>query len=163
QLGRNDEAAEYWKKALSLMDRMSERERYRTLGSYYLGIARNYNQAVEHFTKLVTTYPSDRAGHNNLAIAYFNRLELPKALDEQRKALAIYKGSLKFRNNYALYAMYGGDFAAAIQESTQLVAEDKTYADAYVTLGISLLAQGDRAAAMDVWRRMSASTPAETG
>ena len=58
-----------WKRALSLMDRMSDRERYRTLGGYYLGIARNYEQAIENYSDLVKAYPADRAGHSNLALA----------------------------------------------------------------------------------------------
>src|SRR5206468_11177439 len=47
RLGRTDEAEALWKQSLSLMDRMTEREKYRTLGTYYLGVARNYDQAVE--------------------------------------------------------------------------------------------------------------------
>jgi len=41
KLGRTDEADELWKKALALLDRMTERERYRTLGNYYSRVVRN--------------------------------------------------------------------------------------------------------------------------
>ena len=36
-LGRTPEAQQYWKTMLTHLDRMSEREKYRALGAYYLG------------------------------------------------------------------------------------------------------------------------------
>jgi len=154
-LGRYDEAAELWKKALSLMDRMTDRERYRTLGTYYLGIVRNYDQAIDNYSKLLEKYPADRATHNNLALAYFYQLNLPKAMEEQRKAVDIYKGSFKFRNNALLYAMYASDFDAAETGARQLTHEDATFPDAYLPLAISLLAKGDRAGASAAYTRMA--------
>jgi tetratricopeptide (TPR) repeat protein len=154
QLGRNDEASELWKRALSLMDRMTDRERYRTLGAYYLAVARNNDQAIESYTKLLERYPADRSAHNNLAIAYFNKLDFQKALAEGRRAIEIYKGSAKFRNNYLIYAMYAGDFATAEAGARDLVAEDPNFADAYFPLAISLLAKGDRAGARTAYEAM---------
>ena len=164
ELGRAEEAGELWKKALSLMDRMTERERYRTLGIYYLAIARNNDQAIENYTKLLDKYPADRSSHNNLAIAYFNKLDFPNALEEGRRALAIYKGSFKFRNNYLLYAMYAGDFATAENGARELIREDAKFSDAYFPLAISLLAKGDRAAARTAYQQMAqSSAPGEDG
>jgi tetratricopeptide (TPR) repeat protein len=154
-LGRNAEAGELWKKALSLMDRMTDRERYRTLGLYYLAIARNYDQAIDNYRKLLDRYPADRSAHNNLAIAYFNKLNFPKALEEGRKALDIYKGSVKFRNNYLLYAMYAGDFETAESGARQLLKEDAKFGDAYFPLATSLLAKNDRAGARATYEQMS--------
>ncbi len=164
ELGRAEEAGELWKKALSLMDRMTERERYRTLGIYYLAIARNNDQAIENYTKLLEKYPADRSSHNNLAIAYVNKLDFASALEEGRRALAIYKGSFKFRNNYLLYAMYAGDFATAENGARDLIREDAKSADAYVPLAISLLAKGDRAAARTAYQQMAqSSSPGDDG
>ena len=155
ELGRNDEAGELWKKALSLMDRMTDRERYRTLGTYYLAVVRNYDQAIDNYTKLLDKYPADRSSHNNLALAYFYQRNLPKAMEEQRKAVDIYKGSFKFRNNALLYAMYASDFDAAEAGARQLTSEDATFPDAYLPLAISLLAKGDRAGASAAYTRMA--------
>ena len=155
ELGRNDEADQLWKKALSLMDRMTERERYRTLGTYYLAIARNFDQAIDNYVKLLERYPADRSAHNNLAIAYFNKLNFPKALEEGRKALDIYKGSLKFRNNYVLYAMYAGDFATAETGARQLLREDPKFSDAYFPLAMAQLAKDDRAGARATFEQMA--------
>ena len=144
QLGRKTEAEELWKKALSLMDRMSDRERYRTLGGYYLGIARNYEQAIGNYSDLVKAYPADRAGHSNLALAYFYRLDFPNALVEGRKAVEIYPTSFKFRSNYTLYAMYASQFDTAANEAQQLLAKNANFADAYFPKAISELVAGNR-------------------
>ncbi len=48
RLGRVEDSQAAWKKALSLTDRMTERERYRTLGNYYAQVAHNYQQAIKN-------------------------------------------------------------------------------------------------------------------
>jgi len=159
-VGKNEEAAAHWRKALSLIDRMTDRERYRTLGAYYLSVAHSYDQAVDNYTQLVKLYPSDRAGHNNLALAYFNQLNFDKAREEGRKALDIYKGSLKFRNNLALYAMYAGDFTSAASDARQLLAAEPKFSDAYFPLATALAVEGDRPAARAVYERMASTNEA---
>ena len=57
-LGRREEADEYYNKALAKIDRMTEREKFRTRGQYYL-FSRNAPKAIEEFTALVEKYPSD--------------------------------------------------------------------------------------------------------
>ena len=110
-----------WKKALSLMDRMTEREKYRTQGTYFFAVARNYEKAIENYEKLTELYPTDSSGLNNLGVAYFLVLNFPKALEAGRRALELYPKNVLFRSNYALYAMYAGDFAAATRESEPLL------------------------------------------
>ena len=34
---------------MQLVDRMTDREKFRTLGSYYMFIARNYEKAIENY------------------------------------------------------------------------------------------------------------------
>ena len=45
-LGRDEEASRQWKMALSLVDRMTEREKYRTLGVYFGTVTRDYEKAI---------------------------------------------------------------------------------------------------------------------
>ena len=120
-MGRKTDAERNWQTALSLMDQMTEREKYRTQGTYFLGVARNYEKAIDTYETLTKQYPTDSSGLNNLAIAYFMVLNFPKALENGRRVLDLYPKSVLFRNNYALYAMYAGDFATATRESEPLL------------------------------------------
>ena len=47
----------------SLMGRMTDREKHRTLGNYYLQVTGNYEKSVDEYTALVNAYPADVAGH----------------------------------------------------------------------------------------------------
>ena len=102
RLGRREEAQKNWDEALRRTDRMTDREKLRTFGGYYLGIARNYDKAIETYEELVAKFPSDSAGYNNLALAYFSLLNFGKALEHGRKAIEIYPKTYKYRANYAL-------------------------------------------------------------
>ncbi|RPJ62593.1 MAG: serine/threonine protein kinase [Acidobacteria bacterium] len=154
-LGRKEEAEAHWKQALALMDRMSEREKYRTLGTYYLGIARNYEQAIENYRELVRRYPTDLAGHNNLAFAYFSVLDFPAALQEGLRARDLYPRNVVIGNNYALYAMYAGDFDAAAAEARRLIADHPSFYKNYLPLAAAAVAADDYETAAEAYRQMA--------
>ena len=120
-MGRKDDAEKNWNKVLSLMDRMTEREKYRTQGTYFFAVARNYVKAIENYEMLIEQYPTDSSGLNNLGVAYFLVLDFPKALEAGRRVVELYPKNVIFRNNYALYAMYAGDFTTATRESEPLL------------------------------------------
>ena len=61
RLGRVEEADQAFKASLTLLTRQTERERFRSLGAYYLLVAHNYEKAVENYAELVKRYPADRA------------------------------------------------------------------------------------------------------
>jgi tetratricopeptide (TPR) repeat protein len=159
RLGDRDEAEQLWKKALSLIDRMSERERYRTLGSYYFGVSRNYDIAVENYEALLKRYPADASGLNNLGIAYFETLNFPKAVEQGRRVVAVYPKNAVYRQNLALYLMYSGDHVAAAREAEQVVAQTTALPKAYLPAAIAALAAGRADEARDAYRRMSGSGP----
>ena len=139
--GRPDEAAEQGKKALSLMERMTEREKYRTLGGYYLGPGANDEQAVENYKLLVEKYPSDGPGLNNLAVAYFRVLDFKRAAEQGQKATAVYPNSLNYRTNVALFAMYASDFTTAVAEARKAMALGP-FDKSYLPIAIAALAAG---------------------
>jgi eukaryotic-like serine/threonine-protein kinase len=159
-LGRADEASTQWKKALALLDGMTEREKYRTLGAYYLGFAKNYEKAIENYQSLVRLYPTDLAGHNNLAFAYFNVLDFGKAKAEGDKARRLYPRNILIGNNYALYAMYAGDFTGSAEQARKLIEQDPSFFKNYLPLAVAALANGDVPGALDAYQRMSATTSA---
>jgi eukaryotic-like serine/threonine-protein kinase len=155
RMGRKDEAEQLYRKALALVDRMTEREKYRTLGAYYLNVAGNYEKAIENFEALIRKYPADGAGHNNLAIAYFGTLYFAKALEEGRRVLAIYPNSPLYRSNYALYAMYAGDVATADMEGRKMAQAGDFLA--YLPVAMAALARSTPAEAIKVYEQARAT------
>ncbi len=141
-LGQIDNATKYYKRAMELLDHMTERERYRTLGAYYLHIARDYEKAIENFELLAGKYPADGAGMANLALAHLYAGNVDKAVENGRQAIEISPKNLLQRVNYSMYAMYGGKFDVAVSEARKILGENSKYAFAYIPLAPSLAMAG---------------------
>jgi eukaryotic-like serine/threonine-protein kinase len=154
-LGRRDEAAELWKKALALTDRMTDRERYRTLAGYHLAVTQNYEKAIESYNELIKNYPYDSSGHVNLALAHFYKRDFAKALEVGRTSIQIDSRDLINRSNYALYAMYAGHFKTAAEEAQKVIERDPKAFRAYMPLAVAALANSDRMAAGEAYARMA--------
>jgi tetratricopeptide (TPR) repeat protein/tRNA A-37 threonylcarbamoyl transferase component Bud32 len=155
RLGRIEEATAAYNKALSLVDRMNEREKYRTLGAYYLGSARNYEKAVENYTALLRAYPGDSAGQGNLAYAEFFLHHFPKALEEGRRAVVLNPKNVMQQANVALYAMYAGDFDGAATMAKKVLTEQGGYVTAHLPLVVDAVARNDSAAAVQAYDQMA--------
>jgi tetratricopeptide (TPR) repeat protein len=159
-LGRREETERLFKQAFALTDRMTEREKYRTFGTYYLTVAQAYQEAITNYSKLVELYPADRAGHGNLAVAYFFTLNFAKAAEAGRRALELYPASLKLRSNHALYAMYSGNFDAAAAEAAQVIESDKNYFLAYLPLAVAAIVKDPASTtAVATYERMAMAGP----
>ena len=158
RLGRDAEAEAAWKMALSLTDRMTDREKYRTLGLYYT-FTRNYAKAIDTYTEFLEKYPSDTSAHNNLAIAYVNTLRFEEALEEGRALLKIYPERVLYRSNIALYAMYAGRFDIAAAEAKTVLEKDPSAYKAYLAQAAAAFAGGDAAGVRDAYARMSEAGP----
>jgi serine/threonine protein kinase/tetratricopeptide (TPR) repeat protein len=157
KVGRSQEAGDVYKKAFSVLDRMTEREKLRTLGAYYLQVAGSYDKAIDNYSQLVTKYPADRAGHSNLAISYFASLDFGKALTEGRAAIQIYPRNVTFHSNVALYALYASDFKTAAEEAARVIELDKNFYKGYLPQAISAVDAGNFDAARDAYGRMAAT------
>ena len=153
--GQRKEAEPYWKKALSLTDRMTDREKYRTLAIYYARVEGNLEKAIEMYSTLVEHYPSDWAAHGNLGGVYFLVLNFPKALEETRKAVKIAPRNILYRNNSLLMAMYAGDFAAAVKEANAYIEEEPGFFKNYLPLAVAATADGRFDAAAAAYARMA--------
>jgi tetratricopeptide (TPR) repeat protein/predicted Ser/Thr protein kinase len=153
------EAAEYYKKALALLDRMTERERYRTLATYYLSSVRNYTQAIETLRKLVSLYPADSAAYNNLSIAYAYVRNLPEAVAASRHALEVNPTNVQAQLNYAVYSMLAGNFDASVAESDQILKRNPGYEFAFLPLALSTLAKGNVQGSLEIYARLSKVSP----
>ena len=155
RLGRKSDAEPIWKAAFAAKDRMTNRERYRLEGVYSQLVTRDYNKAIDTYKALVKEYPADGPGHNNLAVGYFRRLEFAEALKEGRIVLDIFPRSPLYRTNYALYAMYAGDFPLASSEAQKLIKEGTATYDTYLPLAVSAIADGKLDDARAVYERMA--------
>ena len=149
-------AREHYDQALKLLDRMTPREQYRTQGVYYLGITRDYEKAIDSFSRLVREYPADNMGYGNLALAYLNVRDIAKAMEVGKRAIGMYPKNLLQRTNYATYALYAGDFATAIAEAQRVLDINQTYVFALLTRARATLAQGDVEAARAAYAAMAA-------
>lgn len=152
------ESAEYFKQALTLLDRMSERERYRTLGAYYLSVG-NYGQAIETFRKLVALYPADAAGYSNLGTAYAWAANMPEAVSACKRAFELSPKNRLRRQNYVVDLMYSSDFEGSVREAERMLNDEPGYTGAYRPLALSTLARNDVKAARGRYLQMEKAGP----
>ena len=140
-LGRPGDAVKYMKMAMEHVDRMTERERYRNRGLYYLTTG-NWQSCVQEFTQLVTRYPADRVGQNNLATCYTQLRDAPKALEAARHAVEIVPKGVGQLLNLAFISAFAGDFIGSEKEARAALAISPSSAPAYLVLAEAELGQG---------------------
>ena len=157
-MGRRDDAVGYYKQALGLIDRMTDREKFRTRGGYYL-LIRDLDKAREQFDALVRQFPADSTGLSNLAVVSSGQRDMTRALELGRKASAIYPNNVLRRNNVALFAMYAGDFETAEKEATGVLALNGAFAKAHLVVAMAQLGTGHPAEAESTWRRLQNVSP----
>jgi tetratricopeptide (TPR) repeat protein len=151
-LGRTADAEAYYKEALARIDRMTEREKYRTRGAYYL-MNRKAQEAIKEFTDLLKAFPADDAAPGNLALAWFYARNMEQALEQGRKAAATSR-NIGPRANLALYAMYAGQFDSAITASDDVLKLNPAYAKAFVARALAELALGRPADAVKTYEKL---------
>src|SRR5579864_716351 len=139
--GHRQDATKYYKLAMEHIDRMTDREKYRTRGGYYLA-SMDPQKAIDEFSSLVQQYPADSMGHSALAFAYYLRHDMTKAIEEGRKALETYPKNVPYRNNVALYSIYAGDFATAEQEGRKAMELNPAYLKAYISVALAQIGEG---------------------
>jgi tetratricopeptide (TPR) repeat protein len=111
-LGNQQDAERYVAEAMKYVDAMTERERFRTRGLYYL-VTSDYPSCVKEYGALVARFKADAAARNNAALCSTRLRDLATATAQMREAIAILPNRALYRVNAALYAAYAGDFAAA--------------------------------------------------
>src|SRR5258708_4835412 len=153
-LGHKQESLKDYQMAMARIDRMTDREKYRTRGGYYL-LVREPKKAIEEYSALVKQFPSDDAGYSNLALSYFYLHDMTKAVEEGRHAVEIYPNEVFSRINVALYATYAGDFAAGAKEASAIVQGDPNNAYAYRALALSQFGEGKIADASNSYSKLA--------
>jgi tetratricopeptide (TPR) repeat protein/predicted Ser/Thr protein kinase len=157
-MGRRQEAEKYYQMAMARIDRMTDREKYRTRGGYFL-MVREPREAIQEYTSLVNHYSADLAGYSNMALAYFYMRNMPKALQEGRRAVDTFPKFLLQRNNLALYAIYAGDFAEGEKQARLVLEQNPAYANAYAALAMAETGQGKIAEATESYAKLESLSP----
>ena len=151
--GNQADAINYFKLAMQHIDRMTDREKYRTRGGYYLAVS-DGDKAVEEFSALVKQYPADSMGLSALAHAYYLRHDMAKAVDASRRAVEIYPKNVVYRTNASLYALFAGDYDTSEREARAVLDINPVYEDAFTILALCETAKGNFDKATEHWHKV---------
>jgi len=139
-VGEPEAAEKFMETALAKIDRMTEREKYRTR-AYSFSLRGNRAKCIEEYGELIRRFPADIAAHNNRANCLSQMRDLKAASDEQRRAIAILPKRPLYRNNLAVYLTYLSDFTEAEKEARAVQGLDPAYDTSYVILAFAQLGE----------------------
>jgi tetratricopeptide (TPR) repeat protein len=157
-LGRFQDAEKYAKLAMAHVDRMTERERFRIRGMYYIR-TENWQKCVEEYNELLKQYPADNIALNNTAACYAGLRNMSKALEQARRAVQLDPKDLLARNNYSLYACYTGDFQVCEQEGREVRKLNPSSEDGFLLVGYAQLGQGQLTEATQTYQELRKLSP----
>jgi tetratricopeptide (TPR) repeat protein len=140
-LGKPEDAVKYMQQAMQYVDNMTEREQFRDRGLYYR-VTGDWQNCVQEYTRLVTRYPADRVGQNNLSICYTQLRNAPKALEAAKRAVGIVPKGVGPRLNLAFISAFAGDFAGSEREARTALSINPKAAQGYLVLAEAQLGQG---------------------
>jgi tetratricopeptide (TPR) repeat protein/predicted Ser/Thr protein kinase len=152
-LGRSGDALKYMNLAMANVDRMTERERFRNQGLYYL-TAGDWQKCAEQYNELVTRYPVDRVGQNNLASCYTQLRNAPKALKAAQQAVEITPRGVGQRLNLGFISAFAGDFPGSEKEARAALGISPKAAQGYLVLAEAQLGEGQIREATESYRRL---------
>ena len=152
-LGRRGDADKYFREALTHIDRMTDREKYRTRGSYFIMLGEPA-KAIDEYSALLKAYPYDDAGHSNLAISYFYSREMQRAVEEGRRDVENNPRGMMQRTNLALYEAYAGNFQNAVKEAQEVLKQNPKSVSALGALALGHLGDGRAADTIVVYEKM---------
>jgi serine/threonine protein kinase/tetratricopeptide (TPR) repeat protein len=157
-LGQMENAEKYAKLAMEHVDRLTERERYRVRGQYYIR-TENWQKCVEENGQLVEEYPADDIGQTNLALCYARLLNMPKAMQVARQDLQISPNDVISRMNYSLYSCYANDFRSCERGGNEVLQLNPKYELAFLVVAYAQLGQGQLAQASETYQKLEKISP----
>jgi tetratricopeptide (TPR) repeat protein len=116
---RRNEAAT---RAYELRDRLTERERYHTIGIYESYVMDDDDAAITAYRALIQAYPDDATGLNNLAVAYQDQGQMDIAAEMFGRAMEADPYTAHYYPNLITSLYDGGraDSAAAVLDSFEV-------------------------------------------
>jgi serine/threonine protein kinase/tetratricopeptide (TPR) repeat protein len=155
-LSKQEDAQKYAKAAMSQVDRMTERERFRARGLFFMTTG-DYKACTDEFADLVKKFPADDAAFNNLGVCSTRLRTLERSLEARRKAVAILPNRPVYRSNMAFDATYFGDFQTGEREARK-AQELGSPLSGSIALAFAQLAQGQVPAAMTTYKSVTTTT-----
>ncbi len=152
-LGQMQDAEKYAKLAMAHVDRMTERERYRVRGLYYIR-AENWQKCVEEYSDLTKQYPADDVGLNNLSACYARLQNMQKAMEVAQRQLQLAPKDAMARMNFSLYACYATDFQTCEREARAVLQISPSYEGAFLALAYAQLGQNQVPQATETYQKL---------
>ncbi len=159
-LSQQQDAEKYIRLALSHIDHMTERERFRTRGFLYYIIG-DTQKCVDEYGTLLAQYPSDTGAYNNMADCQMRLRNLPKALDAVRRAVAILPKRATYRVNLSLYSAYAGDFQTATKEAAETLQLSPNYSYGFKAAAFAALGQEQLTEALKTYGKLEEKYPSD--
>jgi len=154
-LGRSQDADEYIKKAMSLVDGMTERERLATRGLFYR-VTADYQKCVQEYRELIKRYAADLVGHNQLALCASKLRDLKTAQSEMQEVVKLVPNRAIFLDNVSLYSSYAGDFDTG-EEYARKVQEPEPFSR--LALGFAQMGKGQLPEAAATFTELARTAP----
>ena len=151
-LGQLEDSEKYAKLAMEHIDRMTDHERYRVRGLYYMGTS-NWQKCVEEYGELINRYPADNIAYGNLGSCYGQLRNFPKALQALQRAVELVPQGAQQRFALAFNSSYAGDFQAGEREARKVVQMTPSH-DAYLALVEAQLGLGQLAQAAETYHTL---------
>src|SRR6266851_4731649 len=122
--GNRARAEEELKKALPLIDHVTEQEKQKILGDYNF-LRRDFDQAIVHYKRLKELRPLDSVPSLNLAQCFMEKLNFDSALAETKEAVQV-EPAVGPENNLAEIYLLKGDFRDALSTAEGIMKKDPT-------------------------------------
>lgn len=158
-LGKSEDALKYMQQAMQYVDNMTEREQYRDRGLYYR-VAGDWQNCVQQYTQLVTKYPADRVGQNNLSVCYTQLRNAPKALEAAKHAVEIVPKGVGPRLNLAFISAFASDFVGSEKEARTALGFNPKAAQGYLVLAEAQMGQGRLDDTSESYHKLASFGPA---
>ena len=152
-ISRQQDADKYIKQAVSHIDNMTERERFRTRAMLYF-LDGDTQKCVEEYGTLLQRYPSDTGAYNNMADCLVRLRNMPKALEEVRRAIAILPKRATYRLNDSTYSAYAGDFQTSAKEAGVTLQLVPGFSWGFGAQAFASLGQGQLAPAIEQYKEV---------
>jgi tetratricopeptide (TPR) repeat protein len=149
-LDRPQDTEKYVKEAMRHLDAMTERERFRTRGLFYLATS-DYQQCVKEYGDLVAKYAADASAGNTLALCSSRLRKNAEAAEQMRQVVKILPNRALYRENLALYSAYSGAFEVAEREA-RVLTEPSVFG--LLAVAFSQVAQGQLPKAAETYQQI---------